>query len=165
VNIRNRISTFSIIGILPLIIFSASAFGQDYEERMTEYSEKFLAYSQVFVKFASQSINTETEYEAALTASDVAEEFHLHTSYIGDLLLILKIIKKHEAERELAAGLVRLRIENVIKDCGVGNEKIKKAIKNVENASIVKTANAISEDISALQKDLEGLLDKELNEG
>ena len=95
-NIRNRISTFSIIGILPSIIFAASAFGQDYEERMTEYSEKFLAYSQVFVKFASQSINTETEYEAALTASDVAEEFHLHTSYIGDFLLILKTIKKHK---------------------------------------------------------------------
>lgn len=164
-NIRNRISTFSIIGILPLIILTTSLFGQDYEEKITEYSEKFLAYSQVFVKFASQSINTETEYEAAMAASNVAEEFHLHTGYIGDFLLILKIIKKHKAERGLAAGLVRLRIENVIRDCEVGNEKIKRAIKNVESASIIKTANAISEDITALQKDLTEILNKELDEG
>ncbi len=162
---KNRIQTFSIIAIFALITLTTNALNQDYEERMTEYSEKFLAYSQVFVKFASQSINTETDYDAALAASDVAEEFHQYTGYIGDFLLILKIIKKHETERELAARLVRLRIENVIKECGVANERIKRAVQNVENGSIVATANDLSEDITALQKDLKEILHEEPNKG
>jgi hypothetical protein len=146
-----------MVGII-LVILTTQIFSQDqdYEKVMTEYSEKFLSYSQVFVKYASQRVYTETEYAAALVVSDVAEDFYQHTSYLGDYLLILKILKKQEKQRELVERLLKLRLESVTLECDAEMNKIKKAIQNVKDESITKTANSLIEDLT----DLRGVFEK-----
>ena len=153
-------------GIPQIIILAISllmpllSIAQDYEESITNYSEKFLTYSQSFVNHASQNVNTDVEYDAALALSDIAEEFHQHTSYLGDYLLILKIINKHEVEKELAQRLVRLRIESIIKECNAALEGIGAATANVESESITAMANDLSGDLEALKKVLTKINDQ-----
>jgi hypothetical protein len=141
------------------------SFSQDYEAKMTDYSEKFLAYSREFVKFASLSVNNEDEYNTALVISEVAKDFHLHTSYIGDYLLILKIINKYDKEKELVGRLLKLRLESVIKDYDTAMERIKQTTKNVENESIKTTADDLTEDLTALRRDLEEIISIYQNRG
>lgn len=140
-------------------------FSQDYDAKMTEHSEKFLAYSRVFVKFASLSVDNENEYNTALVISGLAKDFHLHASYIGDYLLILKIVNKHDEEKDLVGRLLRLRLESVIKDYDTAMERIKQTTKNVENESIKATADDLTKDLTALRKDLEEIKSKYQNRG
>jgi hypothetical protein len=134
-----------------LLVLSFNIFSQDYEKVVTEYGEKFLSYSQVFVKYASQRIYTETEYAAALVVSDVAEDFYQHNSYLGDYLLILKILKKQEKERDLVERLLKLRLESAILECDSETKRIKKALQSVKDESITKTANSLIEDLTDLK--------------
>lgn len=140
-----------------LLAFSTPASSQDYEDTITDYSEKFLAYSQTFVKLASQNLDIETDYDAALAFSNIADEFHLHASYLGDFLLMLKILEKSGQGKELGARLVKLRIRNVINKIPQANERMASAAADVENKSIIAKAADLRQDLTALQQLLEGI--------
>lgn len=161
---KNR---FLISEAITFIILSSSTIvmSQDYEQKMSDYSEKFLAYSQTFVKFASMNVTTDATYAAALAVSDVAKEFHYHTSYLADFLLVMKIMNKHEAEKKLAAKLLRLRVDNLIKECDEASAKVETAVKGIEFAGVTKTASDVREDLEALRNDLAGISDKYEKEG
>ena len=164
-NLRiNPLKNWGLV-VVVLTMLSTLLQSQDYEKIMTDYSEKFLSYSQVFVKYASQQVYTETEYAAALVVSDVAEDFYQHTSYLGDYLLILKILKKQEKEKELVERLLKLRLESVVLECDAETKKIKKAIQSVEDESITKTANALMEDLINLRNVFEKIHSMYQNKG
>jgi len=161
---KNQFLTFLTFAFA-ILLSTTVTLSQDYEQTMTDYSEKFLAYSQVFVKFASMNINTEAEYDAALAVSDVAKEFYYHTSYLSDFLLILKIINKHEEEKELAARLLRLRINNLIKECDEAFKRVDAAVKDAEFADVTKAASDVKTDLEALRHDLEKISANYAKEG
>ena len=161
---KNRFLTGHAI-ISVILVSAAVVRSQDYEQRMSDYSEKFLAYSQVFVKFASMNVNTDATYAAALAVSDVAKEFHYHTSYLADFLLVMKIINKNEDERKLAARLLRLRVKNLIKECDNAFGRVDKAVIGIEFAGVTKTASDVKEDLETLRRDLEAISDKYEKEG
>jgi len=152
VNIKPRFSNSFITIISFLFLMPALSVAQDYEEQITQFSEKFLTHSQSFVTYASQNVNTETEYNAALEMSAIAEEFYQHTSYLGDFFLILKIIDKHPTEKELAERLVRLRIKSVINKCDAAVEGVKAAVAKVKSESLTTKANKLTEDLEALRE-------------
>lgn len=155
VNLKMRFHCLSKVITISLLAFSIPVLGQDYEEVITDYSEKFLTYSQIFVKFASQNIDIETDYGAALAVSRIADEFHLHTSYIGDFLLMLKIFEKDGAGKELASRLVKLRIGNVMNKISDANQRVKDISSKLENKSIIAAANDFNKDLTTLQQLLE----------
>jgi hypothetical protein len=161
---KNRFLTLPTVAFAILLLTNVTL-SQDYEQTMTDYSEKFLAYSQVFVKFASMNINTQAEYDAALAVSDVAKEFHYHTSYLADFLLILKIIDKHQAEKELAARLLRLRVSNLIKECDEASRRVDRAVKEAEVADLTSAASDVKADLEALRGDLEKISGEYAKEG
>lgn len=148
-----------------ILLLSTIALGQDYEQTMTDFSEKFIAYSQVFVKFASMNVNIDAEYDAALAVSDVAKEFHYHTSYLADFLLIMKIINRHQDERELAARLLRLRVNNLIGECDNAFSRVDNAVKGMEFTDVTKTASDVKADLENLRHDLEKISSKYAKEG
>lgn len=147
----SNISKFYIPALCLLLLMAALSFAQDYEEQITQFSEKFLTNSQSFVKYASQNVNTETEYNAALEMSDIAEEFYQHASYLGDFLLILKIINKHPKEKQLAERLVKLRIKSVITKCDAAMQGVKSAMADAKSESITTMANKLTSDLEALR--------------
>lgn len=160
---KNQFLTLATVAFA-ILLSTTVALSQDYEQTMTDYSEKFLAYSQVFVKYASMNISTEVEYNADLAVSYVAKEFHYHASYLADFLLILKIINKHQAEEELAARMLKLRVNNLIKECDVASKRVDRAVKGIESADATKTASDVKGDLEALRNDLEkisGMYEKE----
>jgi hypothetical protein len=158
---------FLIFHAITLMILSSInvAMSQDYEQKMSDYSEKFLAYSQTFVKFATMNVTTEATYAASLAVSDVAKEFYYHTSYLADFLLVMKIINGHEAEKKLVARLLRMRVNNLIKECDDASARVETSVKGIEFAGVTKTAGNVREDLEALKSDLTRISDKYEKEG
>ena len=150
---RNTLALFLLLSLLQ----PALSISQDIEQELTENSEKFLSYSQNFVKLASQNINVDADYYAALKLSLIADEFHQHSSYIADFILIIKIVKRQQPEKEMIEQIVKSRISNVINLCKSDEKRIVRILSETEHPDITASAIDLKKDLGNLQQILTGI--------
>jgi hypothetical protein len=155
-DIRNL---FIFVGII-FVIFISQLCAQDFEQSLSDFSEKFLAYSQNYVKLASQNIKNDDDYQTALKLSRIADEFHLHTGYLSDFMLTLRITQRHQKEKELIAQLVKARIEALISQINEAEQRIANALLPTEKAGIIASSNDFKRDLLELKNILERIKEK-----
>jgi hypothetical protein len=145
--VKNMLLVFVVNLLIPAFILS-----QDIEEGLTQNSEAFLSLSQNFVNLASQNINVDADYYAALKLSFVADEFHQHSSYLTDFVLITEIVKRQKPEKELIEEIMKSRISNVVNLCKTAEKGIESILTETENPEITNSAFDLRKELTRIQE-------------
>jgi len=145
---------------ITLVLFISQINAQGFDQNLSDFSEKFLAYSQNYVKLASQNIKNDDDYQTSLKLSRLADELHLHTGYLSDFMLTLRIMQRHEKEKELIGQLVKARVEALISHIDDSEQRIAHALLPTENSAIIAPSQDFKGDLLELKKLLERIKEK-----
>ena len=159
-NRDSNIRALFLSASIALALMISDVCAQEFEQSLSDFSEKFLAYSQNYVKLASQNIKNDDDYQTSLKLSRLADELHLHTGYLSDFMLTLRIMQRHEKEKELIGQLVKARVEALINQCTEAEQRIANALLPTENSKIIAPSQDFKEALLELKKLLERIKEK-----